>query len=60
VSSRSLDPAYARRVTKETREDVFFLMDAYIKSLHAMGKISWKKVPADVIYNIDDVEKWYH
>jgi hypothetical protein len=43
VSSGSLDPARARKATKETRDNVFFKMDAYIfRSLHAMGKIPWK------------------
>jgi hypothetical protein len=58
VSSGSLDPARARKATKETRDNVFFKMDAYIRSLHAMGKIPWKsfsEVPNDVIYNMDEV-----
>ncbi len=58
VSSGSLDPARARKATKETRDNVFFKMDAYIRSLNAMGKIPWKsfsEVPNDVIYNMDEV-----
>ena len=57
VSSGSLDPQRARKATEETRDAVFTKLDCYVKSLHAMGKVSWegyKDVPKQNIYNMDE------
>jgi hypothetical protein len=58
VNSGSLCPSRARKANTETRDKVFFKMDAYVRSLNAMGKVPWKnfsEVPKDVIYNMDEV-----
>ena len=42
VSASSMDPHQAKQATKETRDSVFFKLDNYIKTLHAMGLCEWK------------------
>jgi hypothetical protein len=58
VSACSLDPARARKATRETRDAVFAKMDAYVRNLHATKSFPWKSfkdIPADKIYNMDEV-----
>jgi hypothetical protein len=58
VAACSLDPARARKATRETRDAVFAKMDAYIRNLHATKKLPWKSfkdIPAANIYNMDEV-----
>jgi hypothetical protein len=60
ISAGSLDPQRARKATRQTRDNVFCKLDAFIRSLHAMGKVpeSWKHfkdVPKTAIYNMDEV-----
>jgi hypothetical protein len=58
VSAGSLDPARAKKANKQTRDAMFKKLDAYIRNLHAMKKVPWKrakKVPRQVIYNMDEV-----
>jgi hypothetical protein len=58
VSAGSLDPARARKATKETRDKVFYKLEAYISTLYRQGKVPWKSysdIPADKLYNMDEV-----
>jgi hypothetical protein len=58
VSAGLLDPARARKATKETRDKVFFKLEAYISTLYRQGKVPWKsysEIPADRLYNMDEV-----
>ena len=54
----SLDPQRALKATKEVRDAMFMKLDAYIKNLHAAGKVDWEsyeKIPNYCIYNMDEV-----
>jgi hypothetical protein len=42
VHATSMDPKRAKQATEDTRDDMFFKLDAYIKSPHEMGHVSWK------------------
>jgi hypothetical protein len=58
VSASSMDPQRAKQATKETRDAVFFKLDSYVKTLHAMGLVEWKSfkdVPAEDMLNMDEV-----
>ena len=60
ISAGSLDPQRARKATRQTRDNVFCKLDAYIRSLHTMSKVpeSWrnyKDVPKSAIYSMDEV-----
>ena len=53
-----MDPTRARKATKETRDKVFYKLEAYISTLHRQGKVPWKSysdIPADKLYNMDKV-----
>jgi hypothetical protein len=57
ISAGSLDPARARKATRETRDAVFYKLDCYVRNLHALGKVPWKRykdVPCERIYNMDE------
>jgi hypothetical protein len=59
VAAGSLDPARARKATKETHDKVLCKLEAYISTLYwDQGKIPWKsfsEIPADRLYNMDEV-----
>jgi hypothetical protein len=58
VSASSLDPQRAKQATRETRDAVFFKLDCYVKTLHAMGLCEWesyKDVPDEDKLNMDEV-----
>jgi hypothetical protein len=40
ISARLLDPTRARKSTRTMRDAVFYKLDAYIRNLHCMGKVS--------------------
>ena len=40
VQASSMDPKRAEQATEDTRDGMFFKLDAYIKSLHEMGHVS--------------------
>jgi hypothetical protein len=42
VQASSMDPKRAEQATEDTRDAMFFKLDAYIKTLHEMGHVSWK------------------
>jgi hypothetical protein len=57
-SAGSLDPQRAKKATKDTRDSVFTKLDSYVRNLNAMGLVTWnsyKDVPANSIYNMDEV-----
>jgi len=58
VSVASLDPKRACQATKETRDAMFFKLNAYIEILHTVGKLPWQKysnIPANAVYNMDEL-----
>jgi hypothetical protein len=58
VQASSMDPKRAEQATEDTRDAMFFKLDAYIKSLHEMGHVGWKsyrEIPKDNIFNMDEV-----
>jgi hypothetical protein len=58
VQASSMDPKRAEQATEDTRDAMFFKLDAYIKSLYEMGHVGWKsyqEIPKDNIFNIDEV-----
>ncbi len=58
VQANSMDPKRAEQATEDTRDGMFFKLDAYSKSLHEMGHVSWKsykEIPKDNIFNMDEV-----
>jgi hypothetical protein len=58
VQASSMDPKRAEQATEDTRDAMFFKLDAYIKSLHEMGHVSWKsykEIPKDNLFNMDEV-----
>jgi hypothetical protein len=57
ISAGSLDPARARKATRATRDAVFYKLDCYVRNLHTLGKVPWKRykdVPCERIYNMDE------
>jgi hypothetical protein len=50
VSADSLDPAWVKKASKQTRDVMFKKLDCCICNLHVM-----KRVPRQVIYNMDEV-----
>jgi hypothetical protein len=57
ILAGSLDPARARKATRVTRDTVFYKLDCYIRNLHTLGKVLWKRykdVPCEHIYNMDE------
>jgi hypothetical protein len=42
VQASSMGPKRAEQATEDTRDDMFFKLDAYTKTLHEMGHVSWK------------------
>ena len=58
VSAGSLDPARAKKANRQTRDNVFYKLDCYIRSLFNMGLVPWKdysEIPKDCLYNMDEV-----
>jgi len=58
VSAASLDPKRACQATEETRDAMFFKLNAYIEILNTAGKLPWQKysdIPPNVIYNMDEL-----
>ncbi len=59
VHASSMDIKRAKQATEDTRDTMFFKLDApYLKSLHEMGHVSWKSykdIPKHDIFNMDEV-----
>jgi hypothetical protein len=58
VQASSMDPKRAEQATEDTRDAMFFKVDAYIKSLYEMGHVGWKsyqEIPKDNIFTMDEV-----
>jgi hypothetical protein len=58
VQASSLDPKRAEQAREDTRDGMFFKLDAYIKVLHEMGHISckcYKDIPKEHLFNMDEV-----
>jgi hypothetical protein len=58
VQASLMDPKRAEQATEDTRDAMFFELDAYIKSLHEMGRVSWKsykEIPKDNLFNMDEI-----
>ncbi len=52
VSASSMDPQRAKQATTETRDAVFYKLDSYVKTLHAMGLCEWESFK-----DVDDKDK---
>ena len=58
VQASSMDPKGAEQATEDTRDGMFFKLDAYIKSLHEMGHVRrkcYKDIPKEHLFRMDEV-----
>jgi hypothetical protein len=58
VQAHSMDPKRAKQATEDTRDGMFFKLDAYIKSLHEMGHVRrkcYKDIPKEHLFRMDEV-----